>query len=162
MRRLDAGVVASTRELTRSVIGPEALDVAIRWPTEGSFEYRAYSPTCICTLAVSDPWNRCYGRYVANTSEVPPLTDISVRRNLKGTSQAEAQLTLVVRNNLPIEVSTGYLEAMPWHLQFYLHTLRTSVDGVARGEFNVASRARGLRHVLATRTVYTYTPQNIG
>ncbi|PIL34828.1 hypothetical protein GSI_02615 [Ganoderma sinense ZZ0214-1] len=87
----------------------EGLDVALRWPTEGGFEY-------------------------PNTSEAPPLTDISVRRNLKGTSQAEAQLALVVTNNLPVEVSAGYLETMPWHLQFYLHTLKVSVDGVARDD----------------------------
>ncbi|TBU25069.1 Gpi16 subunit GPI transamidase component [Dichomitus squalens] len=87
----------------------EALEVALRWPTEGSFEY-------------------------PNTSEAPPLTDISVLRTLKGTSQAEAQLTLVITNNLPVRVSTGYLETMPWHLQFYLHTLKASVNGVARDD----------------------------
>lgn len=89
---------------------------------------------------------------------MPPLTDISVRRNLKGTSQAEAQLTLVVTNNLPVEVSTGYLETMPWHLQFYLHTLKVSVDGVARGKSNIANGARGLGRILAMRTLYTHTP----
>ena len=57
VRRHDAGVVVSTRELTRSVAGYEPLDVAIRWPTEGSFDYRAYSRISIRTLAVSDPWN---------------------------------------------------------------------------------------------------------
>ncbi len=77
--------------------------------------------------------------HTANSSEAPPLTDISIRRNLKGTSQAEAQLTLVVTNNLPMQVSTGYLETMPWHLQFYLHTLRAHIDGTARGESRAVS-----------------------
>lgn len=71
---------------------------------------------------------------VADTSKATPLTDISVRRNLKGTGQADARLTLELTNNLPIQVSTGYLETMPWHLQFYLHTLRAHVDGAPRGE----------------------------
>ncbi len=89
-----------------------------------------------------------------------PLTDVSVRRSLKGTSQAEAQLTLVVTNNLPVTVSTGYLETMPWHLQFYLHTLQVSVDGVARGESNIANEARGLGHLLTMQPLYTHTLHN--
>ncbi|KAI0691254.1 Gpi16 subunit GPI transamidase component [Cerioporus squamosus] len=87
----------------------EALDVAMRWPTEDTFEY-------------------------PNTSEAPPLTEVSVRRNLKGTNQAEAQLTLVVTNNLPVQVIAGYLETMPWLLQFHLHTLHAYVNGVARDD----------------------------
>lgn len=58
-----------------------------------------------------------------------------MRRTLKGTNQAEAQLTLVVTNNLPVQVTAGYLETMPWLLQFHLHTLHAHVKGVARGEF---------------------------
>ncbi|KAI0775576.1 Gpi16 subunit GPI transamidase component [Trametes elegans] len=89
--------------------GKEALDVAMSWPDEHEFNYPA-------------------------TSQAPPLTDISVRRNLKGTSQAEARLTLELTNNLPVQVSAGYLETMPWHLQFYLHTLQARVDGVSRDD----------------------------
>ncbi|RDX44133.1 Gpi16 subunit GPI transamidase component [Lentinus brumalis] len=87
----------------------EALDVAMRWPMEDTFEY-------------------------PKTSEAPPLTEVSVRRNLKGTNQAEAQLTLVVTNNLPVQVTAGYLETMPWLLQFHLHTLHAHVNGVARDD----------------------------
>ena len=65
---------------------------------------------------------------------MPPLTDISVRRSLKGVNQADAQFTLIVTNNRAEQVRTGYLETMPWHLQFYLHTLRAHVDGHARGK----------------------------
>ncbi|KAI0738852.1 Gpi16 subunit GPI transamidase component [Daedaleopsis nitida] len=100
----------------------EALDVSMNWPTESSFEY-------------------------PNTWEVPPLTDISVRRNLRGISQAEAQLTLVVTNNLPVQVRTGYLETMPWHLQFYLHTLRAHIEGVARDDLvSIASYTPPVPH----------------
>ena len=51
-----------------------------------------------------------------------------------GVSQADAQFTLIVTNNRAEQVRTGYLETMPWHLQFYLHTLRAHVDGHARGK----------------------------
>ncbi|KAI0642850.1 Gpi16 subunit GPI transamidase component [Trametes meyenii] len=86
-----------------------ALDIAMQWPEEGSFEY-------------------------PDTSKAQPLTDISVRRNLKGTSQADARLTVELTNNLPIQVSAGYLEAMHWHLQFYLHTLKAKLDGASRDD----------------------------
>ena len=64
---------------------------------------------------------------------MPPLTDISVRRSLKGVNQADAQFTLIVTNNRAEQVRTGYLETMPWLLQFYLHSLRVLSDGVPRG-----------------------------
>ena len=105
--------------------------MALSWPTESTFEYRAYRPPQI----ESSPCLNFAGLHSANTSEMPPLTDISIRRSLSGTSQADAQFMLIVTNNLPVEVRTGYLEAMPWHLQFYLHTLSAHVDGVLRGEF---------------------------
>ena len=65
---------------------------------------------------------------------MPPLTDISVRRSLKGVNQADAQFTLIVTNNRAEQVRTGYLETMPWHLQFYLHTLHADVNGAPRGK----------------------------
>ncbi|KAI0632363.1 Gpi16 subunit GPI transamidase component [Trametes polyzona] len=89
--------------------GKEALDISMQWPDETRFEY-------------------------PESSSVSPLTDISVHRNLMGTSQAEARLTLEVTNNLPVQVRTGYLETMPWHLQFYLHTLRAHVGGDTRDD----------------------------
>ena len=144
-------LAASRGELTVWDAGHEALDVALRWPTEGTFDYRAYSHTIRCALAASNPRSPILYRRVANTSEVSPLTDISVRRTLKGTSQAEAQLTLVVTNNLPVQVSTGYLETMPWHLQFYLHTLQASVNGAARGKSIYYGRSAGTRHILVLR-----------
>ncbi|KAI0369392.1 Gpi16 subunit GPI transamidase component [Pilatotrama ljubarskyi] len=102
--------------------GKEALDISMQWPGEGSFEYQ-------------------------DTSKAPPLTDISVRRNLEGTGQAEARLTLEVANNLPIQVSAGYLESMPWHLQFYLHTLRAHVDGAPRDDLvNIISYSPPVPH----------------
>ncbi|KAI0068973.1 Gpi16 subunit GPI transamidase component [Artomyces pyxidatus] len=59
-----------------------------------------------------------------------PLSDFSVQRTLKGSSQTHGQLSIVIRNNRPTELSVLYLETMPWHVEFYLHTLRiTGPDG---------------------------------
>ncbi|CDO72260.1 hypothetical protein BN946_scf184970.g112 [Trametes cinnabarina] len=107
----------------------EPLDVAMKWPDENSFAYREHPIKFVHTdFADIDS-------FAADTSKVSSLTDISVRRNLKGTSQADAHLTLEVTNNLPVRVKTGYLETMPWHLQFYLHTLCAHVDDSQRGKY---------------------------
>ncbi|EIW59743.1 Gpi16 subunit GPI transamidase component [Trametes versicolor FP-101664 SS1] len=114
----------------------EALDISMRWPDESRFEY-------------------------PRTSSAPPLTDISVRRNLKGTSQAEARLTLQVTNNLPVQVSAGYLETMPWHLQFYLHTLTAHIDGAPRDDLvNILSYTPPIPHSRPAllQTVLTLPP----
>lgn len=71
--------------------------------------------------------------YPISASVNVPLTHLSVRRTLKGSSQSDAQLSLVIENNLPVLVRTSYLETMPWLLQFYLHTIRAQSDGVPRG-----------------------------
>ena len=54
---------------------------------------------------------------------VPPLSDLSVRRTLKGSSQTHGELSVVVRNNRPVHVRAHYVETMPWHVEFFLHTL---------------------------------------
>ncbi|KAH9850129.1 Gpi16 subunit GPI transamidase component [Lenzites betulinus] len=115
----------------------EALDISMQWPGENSFQYPA-------------------------TSSVPPLTDISVLRNLKGTSQAEARLTLEIKNNLPIQVSAGYLETMPWHLQFYLHTLQAQINGAPRDDLlNIISYTPPVPHSRPAllQAVLTLPPQ---
>ncbi|KZT12249.1 Gpi16 subunit GPI transamidase component [Laetiporus sulphureus 93-53] len=92
---------------TFDIRGP--LDVSMQWPEETSFQY---------------PLSR----------DTPSLLPLSIRRTLKASTQYEAQLSLVVKNNLPTEVKTSYLEAMPWLLQFYLHTLHVECDGVSRDD----------------------------
>ncbi|EPS95576.1 Gpi16 subunit GPI transamidase component [Fomitopsis schrenkii] len=83
------------------------LDVAIRWPEEQNFEY----PTAI-----------------------KPQTHISVHRTLQGASQHAGRLALSVTNNHDTELQAGYLETLPWLLQFYLHTLHAEIDGVRRDD----------------------------
>lgn len=41
---------------------------------------------------------------------------------------------MTIRNNRRSTLQVVYLETMPWLVQFYLHTLRISVNGDARGE----------------------------
>ncbi|TFK68442.1 Gpi16 subunit, GPI transamidase component [Pluteus cervinus] len=55
-----------------------------------------------------------------------PLT---VKRTLRGTSQAYGQLSITVQNRLSSELPVLYLETMPWLVQFYLSTLKASIGG---------------------------------
>jgi len=54
----------------------------------------------------------------------------SVKRTLRGSSQAWGQLSVTITNHLQSEAHALYLETMPWLVQFYLHTLETRVNGV--------------------------------
>jgi len=76
---------------------------------------------------------------------MPPLSDLSVRRTLKGSSQTHGELSVVVRNNRPVPVRTHFVETMPWHVEFFLHTL-----SVTRGD-------RGAEYG-SLLTNMTYTP----
>lgn len=76
--------------------GTSDLNIAMKWPEEERFSYPL---------------------------DMPPLSDLSVRRTLKGSSQTHGELSVVVRNNGPVPVRTHYLETMPWHVEFFLHTL---------------------------------------
>ncbi|KAA1470982.1 Gpi16 subunit, GPI transamidase component [Dentipellis sp. KUC8613] len=82
------------------------LDVAMKWPQEPKFAY---------PLDLRDN----------------PQIPFSFLRTLKGASQDQGTLALTVRNHdatLPLELL--YLETMPWHVEFYLHTMRSTCDGV--------------------------------
>ncbi|TFK48825.1 Gpi16 subunit, GPI transamidase component [Heliocybe sulcata] len=85
------------------------LDVSLRWPLESVFSYPLDHPA-------------------------EPLSQVSVQRTLKGTSQSRGQLSVSIANSLPSEIQAIYLETMPWHVQFYLHTLKIVVDGQARDD----------------------------
>jgi len=85
------------------------LDISLRWPLESVFSYPLDPP-------------------------LQPLSPLSVQRILKGTSQSRGQLSVSIRNTLPSEVQAVYLETMPWHVQFYLHTLKILVNGHARDD----------------------------
>jgi phosphatidylinositol glycan class T len=88
--------------------GSEALDVAMSWPADSVFEH---------PLGPADP----------------PLVPLSVWRTLKGSSQDRGRLSVVIENVTPSELKVIYLETMPWLLQFYLHTLQITSEGLPRG-----------------------------
>ncbi|KAH9961840.1 GPI transamidase component PIG-T [Russula compacta] len=81
------------------------LDIAMTWPEEQRFSY---------------------------SLDLTPLSDLSVRRTLKGSSQTHGELSIIIRNNQPVTVRTHYLETMPWHVEFFLHTLRVSCGDNAK------------------------------
>ena len=60
-------------------------------------------------------------------------TPFSVKRTLRGSSQAWGQLSVVITNQCDAAVYVLYLETMPWLVQFYIHTLEARVDGVIKG-----------------------------
>ncbi|GBE90200.1 GPI transamidase component PIG-T homolog [Sparassis crispa] len=104
----------------------DALDIAMEWPGEATFSYPLFAAA-------------------------EPLTHMSVQRTLKGSSQSDARLSLVITNNLPVQVQTGYLETMPWLAQFYLHTLRVRSDGVSRDDLvTIISYAAPVPHARPT------------
>jgi len=97
------------------------LDVAIRWVEEATFQY---------------------------PHTIEPQTHISVHRTLNGASQHTGQLALTVTNNHDIQLQAGYLETMPWLLQFYLHTLHAQIDGASRDDLvKIISYTPPLPHV---------------
>jgi phosphatidylinositol glycan class T len=59
---------------------------------------------------------------------------ISVVRTLRGFTQANGKLALILQNYKPEPQPLIYLETMPWFVQFYLHTLQAQVDGQVRGK----------------------------
>ncbi|KAI0747388.1 Gpi16 subunit, GPI transamidase component-domain-containing protein [Fomes fomentarius] len=131
--REDAG--AEIRQKFQAVFDPVRMSNEKRrdWSFGSVFD-RSIERACPCTLPNGDlpysvdpdPTTIADGVATYNatkSSEAPPLTEISICRNLKGTSQAEAQLTLVVTNNLRMQ-----------HLQFNLHTLHAHIDGTARDD----------------------------
>jgi phosphatidylinositol glycan class T len=65
---------------------------------------------------------------------------ISVKRTLRGSSQAWGQLETVITNESPVMVQVIYVETMPWLLQFYLHTLEARVNGIKTDDiiFNIS------------------------
>lgn len=89
---------------------------------------------------VTKPLNVYLGR--GQAFQYPPDFDsssipLSVERRLTGSHQGQGKLSVVLRNHLSTPLNVTYLETMPWHIQFYLHTLIIYVNGT-RNE-NVSS-----------------------
>jgi GPI-anchor transamidase subunit T len=71
--------------------------------------------------------------YFAEPGFDAPINSLSVQRTLRGSSQARGQLSVVVKNHHSAPMHILYLETMPWHVQFFLHTMKIHVDGLRKG-----------------------------
>ena len=115
-----------SRLFTLTNIHPQVvkpLDIKMEWAN--SFSYRA--------LAFQLPQASSDLAYCLALQYLPDSVPFSVKRTLRGSSQAWGQLSVVITNYRPSAVHALYLETMPWLLQFLVHTLEAQVDGTVRG-----------------------------
>ncbi|KAF8817359.1 Gpi16 subunit, GPI transamidase component [Phlegmacium glaucopus] len=78
-------------------------------------------------LNIAITWHDTFQYPLEYSSDSKP---ISVKRTLRGSSQAWGQLEAVITNHRPVMVPVIYVETMPWLLQFYLHTLEARLNGI--------------------------------
>ncbi|KAG1876300.1 GPI transamidase component PIG-T [Suillus subluteus] len=83
-------------------------NIAMSWPSEHSFQYPL--PPLI------------------------PVTPLSVKRTIHGTTQTRGVLSVSVTNNSPQEISAGYLEMMPALLTLWMHTLKVEINSQIRSD----------------------------
>lgn len=76
-------------------------------------------------------------------------TPFSVRRTLRGSSQAWGHLSVSITNHRSTSVQALYLETMPWLVQFHLHTLESRINGVVQGMLSVPCFCWELMSILA-------------
>ncbi|KAJ3555610.1 hypothetical protein NM688_g2479 [Phlebia brevispora] len=86
---------------------PKPLDIAMTWPDEPVFQYPLSPPPSA-------------------------LTHLAIQRTLTGPNQSRGHLTVSITNNEAVPIKAGYLETMPWLLQFYLHSLKVTSNGTPR------------------------------
>jgi phosphatidylinositol glycan class T len=83
-------------------------NIAMNWPSEHSFQYPLPPLT--------------------------PVTPLSVKRTIHGTTQTRGVLSVFVTNNSPQEISAGYLEMMPALLTLWMHTLKVEINAQIRND----------------------------
>ncbi|KAG2158330.1 GPI transamidase component PIG-T [Suillus bovinus] len=83
-------------------------NIAMYWPNEHSFQYPLPPLT--------------------------PVTPLSVKRTIHGTTQTRGVLSVSATNNSPQEISVGYLEMMPALLTLWMHTLKVEINSQIRSD----------------------------
>ncbi|KXN82279.1 GPI transamidase component PIG-T [Leucoagaricus sp. SymC.cos] len=83
-------------------------------------------------LNIAMQWQGIYQYHLADVYDVS--LPVSVTRTLRGFTQANGILSLVLRNHKQEPQQLIYLETMPWFIQFYLHTLQARVEGRIRDD----------------------------
>jgi hypothetical protein len=77
-----------------------------------------------------------------------PLTNITMSRTLRGSTQDRGELRVSITNHLENDSRVLFMEAMPRHLHFYLHTLHINSGGIPRGQCHVTMNNSCLNHPL--------------
>ncbi|KAF8223922.1 Gpi16 subunit, GPI transamidase component [Tricholoma matsutake] len=117
--------------------------VFVTLPTESVYSIRPEPPSIVAGQAIYDVNNRDTPLDVtlkwAEEFRYRPGFDVptnpfSVQRTLRGSSQARGQLSLVLKNHQSTAMHVLYLETMPWHVQFFLHTMKIHVDGLRKDD----------------------------
>lgn len=47
-----------------------------------------------------------------------------------------------ITNHRAVDMQVIYLETLPWHIQFYLHTMKITVNGERRGKDSISRSFR--------------------
>ncbi|KAG6336992.1 hypothetical protein ID866_2093 [Astraeus odoratus] len=84
------------------------LDVSMTWPQEHVFHYPA--------------------------SHQSPLSPLSIKRTLYGSSQIHGLLSLALTNNEYHDIAVGYLENLPALITLWMHTMKVEVEGRVRDD----------------------------
>lgn len=62
-----------------------------------------------------------------------PLTPLSIKRTLYGSSQTHGLLSLALTNNEHYDLTVGYFENLPALVTLWAHTIAIEVNGIKRG-----------------------------
>ena len=114
-------------------------------------QWRFWMKICHNVTRLSDALRIPYLTNFLYTGYTEKPMSISVRRVLLG-GQQRATLSLSVTNHLNVSRSVGWLETMPWFINFYLHTMTvTSANGQPAGGPALIFSAPSYQLNMATR-----------
>jgi len=130
------------RTIERSCPVAQSSGVIVTLPTDAVYSIRPEPPSVAAGLASYDVNNETPLDVTLQWAEDfqfrqgfdVPLNSLSVQRTLRGSSQARGQLSVVMKNHHATPMHVLYLETMPWHVQFFLHTMKIHVDGVRKDD----------------------------
>ncbi|KAF9225931.1 Gpi16 subunit, GPI transamidase component [Gyrodon lividus] len=84
------------------------LDISMSWPNEHTFQHPL--------------------------PPLDPLTPLSIKRTLHGSSQTHGVLSMTLSNNEHDDITVGYLETLPVLVTLWMHTMKVQVSGIQRDD----------------------------